>query len=213
MTLALARRPECIQSFFFGLEDDADLEGAVVAVRDVLREVGAHVGGINLMNAQRVLAMSGPPSEGRMAGPLGSAAWTGTGALYGTRQHVAATRALLRRRLRPHVHRLLFLDEALVRRVSGVLEHLPGRMSTCLAQTARKLLGGLELMAGRPAEVALPLAYWRARVEPGARPLHPARSTGPAPWGCRGHACRRHLWGSRPASPAAGARCRSAAGP
>jgi 4-cresol dehydrogenase (hydroxylating) len=110
-----------------------------------------------------------------LSGQFQVAAWMGVGSMYGSREHIAATRALIKRVLRPHVQRLLFADGARVSRAHRVLQRLPGRLASRLALTTGKMLGGLDLMAGKPSEVALPLAYWKARVPPGTSPLNPAR--------------------------------------
>lgn len=54
MTIALASRPERIQSFLFSVKHDADLERAVLAVQQTLRSLGGVAGSINLMNARRI---------------------------------------------------------------------------------------------------------------------------------------------------------------
>ena len=56
----LARRPERVEACFFRVEDDTLLEGAVVCVRSILTRLPGVVGGINLMNRHRMLAMTAP---------------------------------------------------------------------------------------------------------------------------------------------------------
>ncbi|HKO89267.1 MAG TPA: FAD-binding oxidoreductase, partial [Burkholderiales bacterium] len=69
MTLALARRPERIEAFFF-TADDASFDGLVEGVREVLGELPGITGAINLMNRRRVLAMTCPYPTGSV-GPQG----------------------------------------------------------------------------------------------------------------------------------------------
>jgi FAD/FMN-containing dehydrogenase len=59
MTIALARRPESIKAFVFGVDEER-LAELVVDVREILRKFPGAIGGINLMNAHRVLAMAEP---------------------------------------------------------------------------------------------------------------------------------------------------------
>ena len=58
MSIALARRPERVMTCVFSLADDARLEEAVSRTRAALASLPGVVGGINLMNRHRVLAMT-----------------------------------------------------------------------------------------------------------------------------------------------------------
>lgn len=180
MTLALAPEPEQVETFFFSLRDHADLEQATLAVREVLKSVGNVTGSINLMNARRVLAMMEPyPAEA--VGPQGvipqtqidSQAqqaqvmpWTGIGALYGTKPVVKAARKAIRQRLKGIGKRLVFLSPRLVGRARRVLERLPGRGGQRVWNYVSTLDKSLQLIAGNPSEIALPLAYWKAGTKP-----------------------------------------------
>src|SRR5262249_6564104 len=57
ISIALARTPDCIHAVLFGVSDERFL-GGIEAIREVLRRFPGIVGGINLMNAHRVLAMA-----------------------------------------------------------------------------------------------------------------------------------------------------------
>lgn len=180
MTLALAPEPEQVETFFFGLRDHADLEQATLAVREVLRAVGGVTGSINLMNARRVLAMMEPyPSE--KVGPDGIVPqtqidiqarkaqvmpWTGIGALYGTKPVVKAARKTIRHHLKGLVSRLVFLSPKFVAGSRRVLERLPGRGGQRVWNYVSTLDKSLQLIAGAPSEIALPLAYWKAGIKP-----------------------------------------------
>ncbi|MBV8894397.1 MAG: FAD-binding oxidoreductase, partial [Acidobacteria bacterium] len=137
MTIALAPRPERVEAFFFGLNEDTGLEAAVTAVRQLLRSLGAVTGSINLMNAQRMLAMIAPYPADRVSengilplevvAKLGAAnrlmAWTGLGALYGKAQIVKAARRVVREVLKPISPRLTFITP----RSAARLDYLLGR--------------------------------------------------------------------------------------
>ncbi|NDI86355.1 FAD-binding oxidoreductase [Undibacterium crateris] len=189
MTIALARRPQQVKAFYFWVEHDADLERVVVAVREVLQIVGSNVGGINLMSSARVLAMSVPyPEElaeknaalsaatiDALAKQHGITAWTGVGSVYGSREHVKASCAVIRRLLAPHVKRIVFADRARVQLLQKLVRLLPAKFSANLPAMINKMAGGLDLMEGIPNEVALPLAYWKSGVTPPSSKLDPAR--------------------------------------
>jgi 4-cresol dehydrogenase (hydroxylating) len=192
MTLALAPTPERIETFFFGLPRDGDLEAGVAAVRRALVAAGNVTGSINLMNARRVLSMMEPyPSDQVRAGGIVPQAhidrlarrarvmpWTGIGALYGARRVVAGARSTIRSALRPTARRLLFLTPSRVHRGVEVLRRLPARGGRRLWSYVSVLDRSLQLVAGAPSEIALPLAYWKSGTRPdpdGGSPMNPAR--------------------------------------
>ncbi len=189
MSIMLARRPDCVKVCLFSLKDDALLEPAVERIRTILNRLPGTIGGINLMNRHRVLAMSAPfPKEqlgpdGRIPLPviekLGRQyqilPWTGFGTLYGTRRVVAAAQREIRSILRGVASRLLFLSPQNARTLAGLARLLPGAPGRRLASTAGTLAKSLELVAGRPNETALPLCYWRNPKGPQGRWMDPAR--------------------------------------
>lgn len=187
MSLALARRPERIEAFFFSTRDAERLPQLVEAVREVLAELPGITGSINLMNRHRVLAMTCPYPHDRVGAQgvlppevvaaLGAEhrimPWTGAGALYGRKEVVAAARRVLRKILRPTVDRLLFLDAGRLRQLRTLSRWLPaGGRAQRMLHTAE---AALELMEGKPSQVALPLAYWRSGVRPTTIKIDPAR--------------------------------------
>lgn len=192
MTIALAPRPERVEAFFFGIAEDARLEAAVLAVRDILRTVGGTAGAINLMNARRVLAMTVPyPSEHagndgilpqdvvqRLGRRYQVRAWMGVGALYGDARVVKAARRVVRQLLRPVADRIVFMTPERSAFLGNLIRRVPGLRHSRAATLIGAVEQSLELMAGRPSEVALPLAYWRT-----GRPL-PQGALNPARDGC-----------------------------
>lgn len=181
MSIVLARRPEVVKVCLFNLKDDALLETAVERVRDILRSLPGTVGGINLMNRHRVLAMNAPypdtPPDANGQIPadvidtLGRqyqiAPWTGFCTLYGTRTMVAAAQKEIKRALAGVGTRMLFLSPGNARTLAKLAKLLPGGAGQRLGSTAATLAKSLDLVAGRPNETALPLAYWR---NPGKQP-------------------------------------------
>lgn len=193
MTIALAPRPERIEAFLFGVDGTDGFEWAVRAIRTVLRNLGGVTGSINLMNARRVLAMISPyPRHGseedeilpaelvvELAAKNRISQWTGVGALYGTAGVVRAARRTIRNILKPGVKRLAFLTPSHASRFHRLLSRIPRLRDGRIADRARALDASLQLIAGKPSEVSLPLAYWRS---PAARPT--AGDMDPARDGC-----------------------------
>ncbi len=189
MSIMLVRRPEAVRVCLFSLKDDALLEPAVERIRALLARLPGTVGGLNLMNRHRVLAMSAPYPAGRIGadGLIPPAVieelgrqyqvmpWTGFGTLYGSRRMVAAAQKEIRDGLDGVASRLLFLSQDSANRLLGLARWLPGPRGKRLASTAATLARSLELVEGRPNETTLPLAYWRSPgATPGA-PRNPAR--------------------------------------
>lgn len=190
MTLALARRPETVKAFVMSARESASPEQLVVTIREVLRRFPATVGGINLMNAHRLLAMSAPyprerlgadgliPSEviEELRRERGIGNWTVFGTLYGTKGVVAAAKREIKRLLKPLAGRLMFVSRPMVDLLRGVARKLPAGMRGRLAPAADTLASSLELVGGEPNETALPLAYWLSGNDPGGtHDLDPAR--------------------------------------
>lgn len=189
MTIALARKAESMECFLFSLKDDALLEKAVTAIQDILASLPGLVGGINLMNRHRVLAMASPYPRDKI-GPdglipeteiaaIGKALqifpWTGYGTLYGTRRTARAARAEIRKRLRGIASRLVFISDREARILSWIMKHSPLAIRRKFGPAIATLSKSMELLAGQPNETALPLAYWRNTSPPPQGPLNPAR--------------------------------------
>jgi len=126
------------------------------------------------MNQRRVLSMMSPypaqipPGEiipDDVVANLGRAhqvfAWTGAGAVYGTRKVVAATVAEIKSALRPLAKRLLFVSEPRLDFVKGLTQVIPGFATSKLANVLGTFDKALRLLQGSPSDIALPLAYWR----------------------------------------------------
>jgi 4-cresol dehydrogenase (hydroxylating) len=189
MTIALARRPEELTAFFFWLDDEARFDGAVAGVREVIRQVGGNLGGVNLMNSVRLLAMESPypfdqVAPGGALGPeklreltrqIGVSAWMGAGAIYGCKEVCKGVVQVVKRLMKPHAARMVFFNRTLVGRIDRISSLLPERALRGARATVARMSAGLKLLDGYPSTMALPLAYWK---RPGAKPAeahHPAK--------------------------------------
>lgn len=188
--LLLAPKPERITAFFFRVRKEQDLESAVEAVRATLSSVGANIGGINLMNAERVLSMVAPWPESRapangalpdeliaeMARENSTAPWNGVGAIYGTQGISRAVRRGVRRQLKPYVSGLVFITPGRLKLAQRIVGALPERATRRLRPLVDALDSSMNIFSGRPAEVALQLPYWKTpERQPSDRALDPAR--------------------------------------
>ncbi|ANB03737.1 FAD-linked oxidase [Ectothiorhodospira sp. BSL-9] len=183
MSIALAPVPERVETFFFGVRSHEEFSEAVAAIRQVLRAVGNVTGSVNLMNARRVLSMMeqypadkvGPqgivPTEtiAAMARRARVMPWTGIGAMYGTSKVVKAARSAIRHSLKGVARRLVFVSPARVQQGRRLLEFLPRNGGQRLWTYVSTLDKSLQLIAGSPSEIALPLAYWKSGAKPAPR--------------------------------------------
>jgi 4-cresol dehydrogenase (hydroxylating) len=174
MSIVLARRPPSIKACLFSLQSDDLVRPAVERVRQILSMLPGTVGAVNLMNRHRVLAMAAPyPRESigidglvsdelvrQMGKEYQVQAWTGFITLYGSTRMVRAAQREIRQALRGVASRVLFVDQDRASLLARIASWLPGPVGHRLARTARTLEQALELVAGRPNETTLPLAYW-----------------------------------------------------
>lgn len=192
MTIALARRPELVEAFYFWITEDSALEQAIERVRQVLRTYPGVVGGINLMDERRLLSMMVPyPREtvppGEVMPPelvkeLGRSrqvpAWLGIGALYGDARVVRAAKGGVRSLLRPISRRLTFMTMARAQRLRRLLRLLPAALVGREREAIETVIQGQAVFEGNPTQVALRLAYWKS-----GRPM-PEGDIDPARDGC-----------------------------
>lgn len=179
MTIWLMPAPECFQAFYFRVDEDNGLAGAVNALRP-LRMDGTLRSAMHIANDYKVMAAMRLYPYDRTGGEtplkpevmrtfrkeLSCGAWNGSGALYGTRRQVAEARRLVKRALRGKVAKIQFLDDFMLK--------LAGRFSKPLgAVSGWDLSGALDLvrpvyglMKGIPTDHALKSCYWRHRSLP-----------------------------------------------
>ena len=146
-------------------------------------------GGVNLLNARRVLAMSVPyPRQSLNSdGVIGDQALrmpcNGSASIPGRDWEccmelggvVAAAAREVRRRLAKRVTRLTFLSQASARRLATLASAVPF-LRDRVGPKLRTLESALQLVGGRPNATALPLAYWKSGTRPAVgAPLDPAQ--------------------------------------
>ena len=197
MSLALARRPECIKVCFFSLKHEDLLPQAIERIQRLLGDLPGTIGGLNLMNQHRVLAMTAPYPDAseldadglipdallqRMGRAYQILPWTGFASLYGTRRVVQAAQHDMRQALRGIASRMVFLSQTQASWLNQLARQMPGAMGQKLSRTASTLASALELVSGTPNETALPLAYWRQERVQRGQPGHPARDGSGLSW-------------------------------
>jgi len=191
MKIALAPRPTCARVMVLPIPSPVDIGQIVERVRRARARLPGLIGGINLLNAHRTLAMAAPypwtdlspegliPTEvmSRLQKAYGIADWTLFATLYGTARTVDAAKQELNGIFAGLRKRPLYFSAAQLRVTEAVAKAVPiERIRLHHGKRVRMLRMAAELAVGYPNETALPLAYWRVRSSPGSAPsLNPAR--------------------------------------
>ena len=180
-TIRLAPRPEAFSAFYVRCFNAEKLPLLVEAINRILRDFEGIVGSVNLMDRRRVITMSAhnpnEPGEHKVMDGEQVAAlskkhntpeWIIMGTIYGTPEVVKAVKHSLASYTRG-IGKPLFSD-SLALKVARWLSHsvvgkLPGVER--IKQQLNALDESLDIMLGKPNQLALPLAYWR---NPNVRP-------------------------------------------
>lgn len=189
-TITLAPKPERTAVFLFSLKRQEDLPRIVERVRAVLQACGGLVGGVNLMNHQRMLSMTIPYPRERLGGaPIMSEElaselahknmimpWTGFGTLYSSAALLPAVKKEVRRALAGVATRLIFLTQDRIQALRKGVALAPAFIANRAEASLATLAKSLDLIQGVPNETALPLAYWLSgKRQDATAPLNPAK--------------------------------------
>ncbi|HMV13207.1 MAG TPA: FAD-binding oxidoreductase [Nitrosomonas sp.] len=174
MTIALAHRPESVESFLFGLKNSEQLPDLVRLIQKIITRYPGILGGVNLMNAHRVLAMSIPYPRDKLAlnktiaqetlSELCKAnhvmPWTGLGTLYGSRKVLKVVKQEIKAMLSPIASQLIFVNSGLIKTSIKVINFFPNFIRTKFERKLMMLERSMQLVSGWPNQTALPLCYW-----------------------------------------------------
>lgn len=174
MTIRLAPKSEHLELFFIDVKEQ-ELEAAVELVKTFKRKLKSTVGGVNLMNTERVISMLAdyPEEDVKNRNPLSEefirlkakkhliAPWTMVGALYGEKSVVKAAKKIIKKELKPIKGKKVFLGKKKIGLIKKVANILPGSFGQDLQKTAKSLEGLFNILNGVPQNTALKLAYWK----------------------------------------------------
>jgi len=153
MTIALARRPEQTGILLFALNQEK-LEDCVAAVRQLVNSFPGMIGGINLMNRLRMLAM--------MEGQKNIPPWTGFATIYTTRAMWPVLRRQIHGILKPCCGQISFFTRERTHLLQQTAKLIPGASGRQLRLRLSKLSELQDLVNGKPINTALRLAYKRS---------------------------------------------------
>mgnify|MGYP006278331571 CR=1 FL=1 len=180
--------PESFAAGYFFCRNEADL-GPVIDVARGLLLNRVVKGSINLLHRNRSLTVLTQYPWERMHGrtPLDEKAWQALGAekgvglwngvvaLYGTRAEIRTAKRIIRKRLRPHVAKLQFVSDPLLRLLERFQRPLGFLLRMNIPEIMKALKPSYELMKGKPGEVSLPTPYWRMKKPIPDQDIDPAR--------------------------------------
>ncbi len=181
MTIWLIPKPESFKAFFFALREDAQL-GQLIETLRPLRLRGTIQSLVHIGNDLRVLSMAesypwaemnnqtplSPLVRARMRRRTATEAWTGCGALYGSKREVAAAQREIKAALKsvPGIRHVHFVGEKRMRFAKGLLNTLN---SIGCARGLKSLFDKLEttyhLLRGRAPAVCVQGGLWRVRQQ------------------------------------------------
>lgn len=177
-SFSLMKKPESCEAFVFMLKEETDLIKASEALRKLNQNLPGILGGMNLMNAARMLSMNiSYPHEilkgekslsshqiQKLAKENAIDVWTGIGGIYGTKDVVKAAKKEIRRQLKPFVKDLKFANQKTLKLLKAARVIVPSFLGKSnLEVIEERLTKLLNVIEGRPTEAALPLAYWKLK--------------------------------------------------
>jgi 4-cresol dehydrogenase (hydroxylating) len=176
-TVALAPKPEQITQFLLFVEE-AHFQDAVKHVAKIKQKFGSMVGGINMMNKYRLLAMLEAKQEWagqdtltelhirELARKRKLPDWAVMGGIYCPNELQGDIVSVIKKEFKKTAKHMVFLNRKKVNFYKKVLKFLPFKK---LQRTVQGVSQGLDLLEGIPGTVALPLAYLKNRHKLPAR--------------------------------------------
>lgn len=176
-TIQLMPRPDYFQAMYFSINENNQLANLIDVLRP-LRLNGTIQSALHLGNGYRILsailqypweAMQGntplPPETLAEYGKQWQfGAWNGSVGLYGTRKQVAETKRILRRALKGHVRRILYMDDRQLK-IAKFIKKPYMRLTGLNLPELLKIMEPVHgMMKGIPSDRVIASTYWRKRI-------------------------------------------------
>ena len=188
MTIKLAPKPKEIELFFMDINDD-EIPNAVQIIKQLKKNLGDSIGGINLMNKERLLSMliNYPTDKISSRDALSDdfikqqvskhmvADWTLVGAIYGQKEMVKSVKKVIKKEAKIIKGKKVFLNQSKVHFITKLAQRVPKILGFDLKSKADSLNGLLNILNGVPQNTALKLAYWKNLTKPTKVNLNPNR--------------------------------------
>jgi len=190
ITLSLARVKPAFDSFYMRFFHEESFYNAYGIVKKIFQSLEGVVESINLMDKRRVTAMVAHNPQGcgnhkvmtdeqvdAISKHHDVPEWTLVGTVYGTHSVAKAAKSDIKKIAKGKADQILFSSDPFIKLGQVVTKKLNFSILNSVSEQLEKLSAGMEVMQGKPSQVALPLAYWRnPRVRPDkSRPMDPAK--------------------------------------
>lgn len=177
VTIRLAKKPEYMEMFYFNAFQESDLGALVEAIKKSKCELGSNIGGINIINPERMLSMvvDYPLEKIQSLEPLDASEieklrkqyagtpWLVVGMIYGTEGVARATKKRLLRNFSNIKLRKLFYNTKNRKYFHFLSKIFSSIGANNLSTLLQKLDSAFDVLNGKPNNVALKLAYWKNR--------------------------------------------------
>jgi len=172
-TIRLKRMPDGFDSFYINYKNENDLAGAIEFIKNTLEKFEGIVGSINLMDTLRIISMVKTNPNRDTGAILSSAqieeiskqesvpAWTIVGSIYGEISIVKQVKKLIKKAAKPEADKIIFSSDILVKTARAVFTKIPDFLLPMIQARLGSLAAGIEIMKGKPNEIAKSLCYWR----------------------------------------------------
>ncbi|MDP6923050.1 MAG: hypothetical protein QGH06_08790, partial [Lutibacter sp.] len=163
ITLCLAKKKECIELFMFPIYETENFKKTIPVIRALKQSLGGIIGGINLMNDERMEAMFGKDNV------KSSPTWTGLGALYGPPGLVKEAKKIVSEKLKRVGITPRFINQKRIDLIKKIEQRCPQFVRNYFSNNIKLLNAAqkfYQVLNGKPSKVALPLAYLKNVVKP-----------------------------------------------
>lgn len=176
MTLALVKKPEHIEGFFFSLQNDQQLFDLIEPLRETLQSIGSNTSTIKITNQHRLLATMNlyPDKAQRDLIDLSLLeeqfknkniyTWMGFGAIYGHKPVVNSIKKVIRSHLKNKTDNLIFFNSRLEKIAHAMLKYFPFIKKFKFVPYIPKLndmhFSFLKFVSGAPHSASVPMAYY-----------------------------------------------------
>lgn len=186
-TLVLQPRTDVVTLFYLPLTDVEELHAAIPKVKELFRNYGSLIGGINFINQLRVLSMITHCSQDairngraltsyevqKMGREFEVPAWTLIGTLYTNSSVTAAFRRDMQKIFVDFDKHPLFCNQKWFQNRQRLLNWFPVLKNSSLATRFQKLKQSYQIFTGEPSSVARQLLHWRSHEKILLEPFDP----------------------------------------
>lgn len=176
MTLALVKKPEHIEGFFFSLQNNQQLFDVIEPLRETLQSIGNNTSSIKITNQHRLLATMNLYPEKAQRDLLDSplleqqlknnniSTWMGFGAIYGHKSVVNSIKKVIKCHLKNKTDNLIFFNSRLEKIAHIMLKYFPFIKKLKCVPSIPKLndmhFSFLKFVSGYPHSASVPMAYY-----------------------------------------------------